>query len=162
MDKVKQIIKRIFDFLGETVPTITFTLIFITFIAQVVARYFFGKSITWSNEISVLAYMWTMFFGVGKAMEADAHVVFGLVYDAVGQKTRYLFRMAYNSLLIFCLVLAFVPCLDKWMGQKMITGVLKLPYKLVFAPFLYMMIEMVARSIIEMVKVHKLYKEGAL
>lgn len=48
------------------------------------------------------------------------------------------------------------------MGQKMITGVLKLPYKLVFAPFLYMMIEMVARSIIEMVKVHKLYKEGAL
>lgn len=162
MDKFKKIMKVVFDFLGETVPAITFTIIFVTFIAQVIARYFFGKSITWSNEISVLAYMWTMFFGVGKAMETDSHVVFGLVYDTVSQKTRYIFRMAYNILLIVCLALAFMPCLDKWMGQKMITGVLKFPYKLVFAPFIYMMIEMVVRSVIEMIKVHKLYKEGAL
>lgn len=162
MDKFKKTVKIIADFLGETIPTITFTIIFVTFVAQIIARYFFGKSITWSNEVSVLAYMWTMFFGVGKAMEADAHVVFGLVYDAVGQKARYIFRMAYNILLIVCLALAFVPCVDKWLGQKMITGVLKLPYKLVFAPFIYMMLEMIIRSIVEMVKVHKLYKEGAL
>lgn len=162
MDKLKKVLKVIADFLGETVPAITFAVIFVTFVAQIIARYFFGKSITWSNEVSVLAYMWTMFFGVGKAMETDSHVVFGLVYDAVGQKTRYIFRMGYNILLIVCLALAFVPCVDKWMGQKMITGVLKLPYKVVFAPFIYMMAEMIIRSIVEMRKVHKLYKEGAL
>lgn len=162
MDNLKKVVKAVTGFLGETIPTVTFTIIFVTFVAQIIARYFFGKSITWSNEVSVLAYMWTMFFGVGKAMDTDSHVVFGLVYDVVGQKTRYIFRMGYNILLIVCLGLAFYPCVDKWLGQKMITGVLKLPYKLVFAPFIYMLIEMIIRSIVEMVKVHKLYKEGAL
>lgn len=162
MDTLKKTLKIITSFLSETIPTITFTIIFVTFVAQIIARYFFGKSITWSNEVSVLAYMWTMFFGVGKAMDADAHVVFGLVYDAVGQKTRYIFRMTYNILLIVCIAVAFVPCCDKWLGQKMITGVLKLPYKVVFAPFIYMLIEIIIRSIIEIKKVNKLYKEGAL
>lgn len=162
METLKKALKVVTTFLSETIPTITFTIIFITFVAQIVARYFFGKSITWSNEVSVLAYMWTMFFGVGKAMDTDAHVVFGLVYDAVGQKTRYIFRVGYNILLIVCMAIAFVPCYDKWLGQKMITGVLKLPYKVVFAPFIYMMLEIIIRSIIELKKVNKLYKEGAL
>ncbi len=162
MEGLKKAGRAAENILSVVVPTISFTVIFVAFVAQIIARYFFGKSIAWSNEVSVLAYMWVMFFGVGKAIETDSHVVFGLVYDAVSQKTRYIFRMVYNILLVACVLLCFIPCWDKWMGQKMITGVLKLPYKVVFAPFIYMLVEIVIRSIIEMKKVHKQYKEGTL
>ena len=87
MDNFKKIGKKIVDFLGVFIPNITFLVIFLTFMVTIVSRYFFKTPVTWSYEVSVLGYMWTMFFGVGKAMEADEHVVFGLVYDAVKPRT---------------------------------------------------------------------------
>ena len=71
MDNFKKIGKKIADFLGVFIPNITFLVIFLTFMVTIVSRYFFKTPVTWSYEVSVLGYMWTMFFGVGKAMEAD-------------------------------------------------------------------------------------------
>lgn len=92
MDNFKKIGKKIVDFLGVFIPNITFLVIFLTFMVTIVSRYFFKTPVTWSYEVSVLGYMWTMFFGVGKAMEADEHVVFGLVYDAVKPRTQFILK----------------------------------------------------------------------
>ena len=93
MEQLKKVGKAIVDFLGVFIPNITFLVIFITFMVTIISRYFFKTPVTWSYEISVLGYMWTMFFGVGKAMEADEHVVFGLVYDAVKPRTQFVFKV---------------------------------------------------------------------
>ena len=97
--------------------------------------------------------MWTMFFGVGKAMEADEHVVFGLVYDAVKPRTQFIFKVVYNTFLLILLVTCFVPCFQS-------TGVLKLPYTVVFAPFMYMLAEIIVRTCINIKNAFKEYKEG--
>ena len=109
MDNFKKIGKKIVDFLGVFIPNITFLVIFLTFMVTIVSRYFFKTPVTWSYEVSVLGYMWTMFFGVGKAMEADEHVVFGLVYDAVKPRTQFIFKVVYNTFLLILLVTCFVP-----------------------------------------------------
>ena len=83
MDNLKKAGKAVVDFMGIVVPSISFIMIFITFMISICSRYFFRSAVTWSYEVSVLGYMWTMFFGVGKAIEADEHVVFGLVYDTL-------------------------------------------------------------------------------
>lgn len=103
MDNFKKIGKKIVDFLGVFIPNITFLVIFLTFMVTIVSRYFFKTPVTWSYEVSVLGYMWTMFFGVGKAMEADEHVVFGLVYDAVKPRTQFIFKVVYNTFLLILL-----------------------------------------------------------
>lgn len=110
MEQLKKVGKAIVDFLGVFIPNITFLVIFITFMVTIISRYFFKTPVTWSYEISVLGYMWTMFFGVGKAMEADEHVVFGLVYDAVKPRTQFIFKVVYNVFLLILLLLCFVPC----------------------------------------------------
>lgn len=97
---------------------------------------------------------------VSHAMEADEHVVFGLVYDAVKPRTQFIFKVVYNTFLLILLVICFVPCFQSMVGKKMVTGVLKLPYTVVFAPFMYMLAEIIVRTCINIRNAFKEYKEG--
>ncbi|MDC7232773.1 MAG: TRAP transporter small permease [Spirochaetales bacterium] len=148
MDAVKKIGKALMYLLGTIIPNLTFLMIFITFMVTIVSRYVLKAPVPWAYEISILAYMWTMFFGVGKAMANDEHVVFGLVYDHVGPRTKIIFELL-NSLILGGLLMAvFLPSVQSLLAKRMVTGVLKLPYTLVFSPLIYMFAEMLVRSVL--------------
>ena len=87
-------------------------------------------------------------------------LVFGLVYDAVKPRTQFIFKVVYNTFLLILLVTCFVPCFQSMVGKKMVTGVLKLPYTVVFAPFMYMLAEIIVRTCINIKNAFKEYKEG--
>ncbi|MFA9376502.1 MAG: TRAP transporter small permease [Lachnotalea sp.] len=159
MKKAKKIGKIISEILGVYIPNVTFCVIFVTFMISIVSRYFLKRPVTWSYEISVLGYMWTMFFGVGKAMEKDEHVVFGLVYDNLNQFGQFVFKLIYNTLLLILLLICFVPCVESMLDKKMVTGVLKLPYTIVFSPFIYMLGEIIVRTCINLYNAYKEYTE---
>jgi len=155
-ETIKKIGKGIDTVLGVII-NITFIIIFFTFMVTIISRYFLRKPVTWSYEVSVLAYMWTMFFGVGLGMKNEEHVVFGLVYDIVSAKTKYLFRMIYNIFLVFLLVVCFIPCCKSLVKSTMITGVLKMPYKVVFAPCIFMFVDIIVRSCVNISHAHAVY-----
>ena len=83
MESFKNVVKKINNIIGVLFPCILFLALFFSFVITVAYRYIAGKSVVWGNEVAILAYMWIMFFGCGKAMENDEHVVFSLVYDVV-------------------------------------------------------------------------------
>lgn len=143
---LKKILKAVTYFLGVIIPNISFCMIFIAFMVAILSRYVFRQPVAWTYEISVLGFMWTMFFGVGKAMELDEHVVFGLVYDTLKPFGKMLCKLIYNTALIVLLAILFVPALKAAMKSTMMTGVLKMPYKIVFAPFFLMLAEIIIRS----------------
>ena len=91
-------------------------------------------------------------------MEKDEHVVFSLVYDKLGLKGQVFCKILYNVMMIALISLAFLPSVDSLLSKKMVTGVLKMPYKIVFAPFLYMFLDIVVRSVIDIVKTVRLGK----
>ena len=62
--------------------------------------------------------------------------------------------------LLILLLLCFVPCWHSLIGKQMVTGVLKLPYTVVFAPFMYMLAEIIVRTCINIRNAFKEYKEG--
>ncbi len=156
---MKKAIKLITDFLGIIVPCCTFLVIFITFIYSIISRYIFRTPVTWSYEISVLGYMWTMFFGVGMALKNDEHVVFSLVYDVLNPKLQFLCKAIYNVALIILLAICLVPCYENLLKSTSVTGVLKIPYKVAFAPFLYMLVEVIIRSIFKLKDAYVEYQE---
>lgn len=143
--------KKIVDFFGVFVASVSFLTIFVTFMISIISRYIIRVPVTWTYEISVLGYMWCMFFGVGKAMEKDEHVVFALVYDKLNPAAKKHMLILYNVILAVLLAAVFVPCIQSAMKSSMSTGVLKLPYKLVFAPFFFMTADIIIRSIIRVV-----------
>lgn len=160
----KSLWKRIADGIDVVLEVITdfsFLVIFCTFMLAIVSRYFFKKPVTWSYEISVLGYIWTMFFGVGLAMKRDEHVVFGLVFDVLQPKGKFVIYLFYNVLLLFLLFVSTMPCLHALMKRTMVTGVLKLPYKVVFAPFMLMYVDMMYRTVMNILKAKHTYLEAA-
>lgn len=153
MESLRKALKGMGYFLGTIIPNITFLIIFGTFMLTIVSRYILKAPVTWSYEVSILAYIWTMFFGVGKAMSVDEHVVFGLVYDHVSPKTRAVFRIIGDALIIVLLLIVFVPSVRSMLSKRMVTGVLKLPFSAVFAPLLFMFADIIYRSVVDLVKV---------
>lgn len=149
---MKESNKKIFE-IWEKILTVftccTFLVIFITFMTTIISRYCLKKPVTWSYEVSVLAYMWTMFFASGIALKYEEHVVFGLVYDKRSEKGKAIYRMIYNAMLIVLLAWSLPSGIRAIMKSQMITGVLKLPYKLVFAPYFFMMVDIIVRSILK-------------
>ncbi len=137
---------RILDFFETGVTSIAFVVIFITFMISIISRYVLRVPVTWTYEISILGYMWTMFFGVGRAIDNDEHVVFSLVYDKQSPKGKQFCLILYNCMLTILLLIAFIPCVQAMMKSTMTTGVLKLPYKVVFSPFFFMMVEIIVKS----------------
>ena len=51
-------LKRMADFIG----TASYGILFLTFIYQVVMRFVFNKPLTWSDELIVILYVFSMFW----------------------------------------------------------------------------------------------------
>ncbi len=150
---MKKIWKGIGYVLGTIVPNITFLVIFITFSLTIISRYVLKTPVTWAYEISILAYIWTMFFGVGKAMSEHEHVVFGLVYDHISPRKKILFRIAGDVVLILLMTLVLYPSFEKMLSKRMVTGVLKLPFSVIFSPLLFMFADIIYRSVLDLIEV---------
>lgn len=151
---------KIVTVLSEGVPMLSFCIVFATFMMTIVSRYVLRVAIPWSYEVSILGYMYCMFFGSGIAVKRDEHVVFTLLYDKLSPRGKLISKLAYNAILIALICVAFVPCVTSITSMKQVTGILKMPYKFVFAPFLWMLADIIARSIIYMVDAVKEYTRG--
>lgn len=158
MKTVKKIIRVVADFLGVFCPCVIFLALFFSFVATIILRYFFKTALSWGNELAVLCYIWIMCFGCGKAIETDEHVVFSLVYDKCSPKVQMLMKVVYNLLLAVLICCAFKPSLTLMLKSTMKTGILKIPYKICFAPFFWMLFETVIRSLINVKKAIDEYK----
>ena len=140
--------KAIIDVFSEGITSISFLVIFVVFMAQIIARYFFKTSIGWSNEVSILGYMYCMYFGTGRALTADEHVVFSLVYDKLSAKGKLFCKLLYNTAMIVLLAITVVPSYNVLMKMSNVTGVLKMPYTVVFFPYLWLLVETIIRCVV--------------
>ena len=138
---------KIMTVLSEGVPMVAFLVVFITFMMTIFCRYVLRFAIPWSYEVSILGYMYCMFFGSGIALKRDEHVVFSLLYDKLPPIGKLVCKVVYSAALIVLIAIIFVPCVKSLMASTMKTGILKMPYKAVFAPFLWMIFECAFRCL---------------
>jgi TRAP-type C4-dicarboxylate transport system permease small subunit len=81
------------------VPCTAFSILFVAFIWQIVSRYGFNQPISWSNEVQVFGYMWTVLPGAGYVMRKKRHVAFTVLYDLFNPRVQRIVRIAANSIL---------------------------------------------------------------
>ncbi|MGI6055936.1 MAG: TRAP transporter small permease [Bilifractor sp.] len=151
----KHIGQKILDFFEVDLTGVTFLVIFVSFLTSIISRYVLRAPVPWTYETSILGYMWTMYFGVGRALRNDEHVVFSLVYDKMNPKGKAVCRIIYNALLCFLLVIIFWPGLQTLSASSMVTGVLKIPYKVAFAPYFFMLAECIVTSFMDCIRAGK-------
>lgn len=124
-----------------------FLTLFIVFVIQITARFFFGKPLAWTDEAAVILYVWVILWAAAVVVPEREHVVFDLVWNSVPYRARQVMAIAGN-LLVGGLALWGIPgCWDyvHFMAREG-TPVLGLPFMWVFMPFVLLLIALAMRS----------------
>ncbi|MFV0379555.1 MAG: TRAP transporter small permease [Anaerorhabdus sp.] len=159
--KIKNIIQKIRDFFEIIVPCTTFMILFGTFILQVFMRYVLRNPLSWSNEVIVSTFTWTVLFGACYSMRERSHVKFTMVTDALPEKLSSIFKIAGNIIIVITFIM-MIPASIDLVSQvaKQYTPVFKWSLKPVFVPLVYFFISIAEYSVEEIIEDFKVLKGG--
>ena len=124
-----------------------FLALFAVFVVQITARFGFNKPLAWTDELAVILYVWIILWSCALVVPEREHVVFDLVWNSVGRRSRQAMRIAGN-LMIGGLAAAALPAswdYVRFMAREG-TPVLNLPFMWVFLPFVFLMVSLVLRA----------------
>jgi TRAP-type C4-dicarboxylate transport system permease small subunit len=132
---------------ADTVGAGLFAAMFCVFLVQIVARFIFNRPLPWSDELAVVLYVWVILWASAFMVPSREHVVFDLLYHAVGPRAKRGMQVV-GALLIGVLAAWALP--GSWdyvrfMGREG-TPVLSLPFSWVFLPFVMLLAVLVVRS----------------
>jgi TRAP-type C4-dicarboxylate transport system permease small subunit len=68
---------------------------------QIIFRYAFNSSLSWSEEISRYFFAWMIFVGATLAIKENNHIKVDLFYDMLGRHARKIVDIVLYSLIIF-------------------------------------------------------------
>jgi TRAP-type C4-dicarboxylate transport system permease small subunit len=121
-----------------------FAALFLTFIVQITARFGFNRPLPWTDELAVILYVWVILWAAAFMVPAREHVVFDLLYNAMGRRTRR-GMLLLGSVMIAGLAAWALP--DSWDYVRFMaregTPVLGLPFMWVFLPFVMLLAALV-------------------
>ena len=87
-------IRKIWDHLEEgfLVPSLIFSSILL--FVQVVMRYVFQNSLSWSEELARFLYIWEVWLGISYAAKNSSHFRVTLIFSVVKGKAEFILNMA--------------------------------------------------------------------
>ena len=78
---------------AENVSAVLLLAMFLCFILQIVARYVFNYPLGWTDEVSVLCWIWCTLWGAVFVLREKDEVRFDIFYSALSEKTRCVFTV---------------------------------------------------------------------
>ena len=77
----------------ENVCVAMLLVMFLCFIITIVARYIFNYPLGWTEEVSLMAWIWGTLWGAAFVLRERDEVRFDIFYSAAGEKTRCVFTV---------------------------------------------------------------------
>ena len=153
---------KLIEIVEVYVPTVCFAILFMAFITQIFFRYVLNQPLTWTYEVTVVAYTWVAILTASYARKTDENVVFSVVYDKVSPKVQIIFRIVGNLFIVSTYTVLFYPAYKQiQFSSYRSTSVLGIPLNIVFFPFLIFLILVIFYSVIDIVKDWKKIKGGS-
>ena len=137
-------LKRWLEHLGG----LLFLALFVVFILQIGARFLFNQPLPWTDELAVVLYLWAILWACAFMVPEREHVVFDLVWNHAGRRTRQAMRVLGHSLIGGLALLALPASWDyvHFMRREG-TPVLGWSFQWVFFPFVLLLLALVLRSL---------------
>ena len=95
---------------AENISALLLLAMFLCFILQIVARYVFNYPLGWTDEASILCWIWCTLWGAAFVLREKDEVRFDIIYSAASQKTRRVFTVVTGvaAILLFAIALPAV------------------------------------------------------
>ena len=131
---------------ADTVGGLLFAALFIVFLVQITARFVFNRPLPWTDELAVVLYVWVILWASAFVVPEREQVVFDLVWNSVGARTRKLMRVLGNAMVGGLALIGIPASWDyvRFMAREG-TPVLGIPFMWVFLPFVLLLVALVAR-----------------
>jgi TRAP-type C4-dicarboxylate transport system permease small subunit len=125
-----------------------FLTLFVVFILQVTARFGLNQPLPWTDEAAVVLYVWVILWSAATIVPEREHVVFDLLWNSAGRRTRQVMRIVGN-LMVGGLAAVAVPATWDYVHfmRRESTPVLGISFMWVYLPFAILMVALVLRSI---------------
>jgi C4-dicarboxylate transporter DctQ subunit len=78
---------------AENIAALLLLVMFLSFMLQIVTRYVFNYPLGWTDEVSVLAWIWSTLWGAAFVLRERDEVRFDVFYSAVSDRTRRVFTV---------------------------------------------------------------------
>ena len=131
---------------ANLVAGLMFLALFAIFIIQIVMRFALNRPLAWTDEASVILYVWVILWSAAAVVPEREHVVFDLLWHSVNQRTRQAMRVLGN-LMVGGLALAAIPASWDYVHFMAREGspVLGISFMWIFLPFVLLLIALVIR-----------------
>ena len=97
---------------ADYVGALLFISAFTGFIVQVYFRYVLNKPLAWSEEATMIAFIWTVFWAAAFMVPIKEHVSFDVVYDVVSERTKRILSIIAMLVLVIAFVILIPYTLD--------------------------------------------------
>jgi len=123
--------------IADTIGALFFLSAFVGFIIQIFYRYVMNQPLLWTEEFTMIAFVWAVFWAAAFCVPVREHVSFDVVYDIVSERTRRLFTMFSMVVLIvaFAMLIPYTWDYLDFLTRKK-SSVLRLPMNLVYGCYL--------------------------
>jgi TRAP-type C4-dicarboxylate transport system permease small subunit len=113
LDKVERILHRVIVVIGDAI------LLWMLFccVLQVVTRFVFNDSLTWTEEMARFAFIWVSFLGAALCVEQDSHARISILSDMLPKKLQTILYFAGQVIIIISASVMV------WQGAKLLKTV---------------------------------------
>ena len=124
-----------------------FLTLFLVFLVQIGARFGLNRPLPWTDEAAVILYIWVILWAAAVVVPEREHVVFDLLWNSVGYRTRQVMCIVGN-LMVGGLALVGLPASWDYVHFMAREGspVLGIPLMWVYLPFVLLLAALVVRS----------------
>src|SRR3954467_11124599 len=78
---------------AENVMVALLSVMFATFIIQILARYVLNRPVGWSEEVIITAWLWTVLWGAAFILGESDEIRFDIIYSNISERTRRVFTV---------------------------------------------------------------------
>jgi TRAP-type C4-dicarboxylate transport system permease small subunit len=136
MELLKRIYKFIIIFFEEILSTAALIICALVIGIQVFYRYFLNISLEWPFELSIYAYIWTLYLGAAWGVREGHHVKFNILYDKLPLKVQKILNIVFNTITTAVFIIIFKPVWEYLLfNYRIKTVALKIPWTYVFIVF---------------------------
>lgn len=130
------------------VSSLMFVMVFLIFMYKIVSRYGEGDEPAWSDEVSVILFIWIIFWANAFVLRERDHIRFDLLYHPMPARVRRVMAIL-RTLLIGGTFLCGLPAIVSYTHflWREHTPVLQLPLDLVYSCFAVFAAAVAARSL---------------
>ena len=133
---------------AELAAAAMFAALFGTFLIQIFTRYVLNNPTAWTQELTLVLYIWIVFWTCSFVLHERDHITFDLISSSLPPRGRRLLAIASTALVVIAFGIALAPSVDFVGFMKIVrTPVLRFPFDLVYSIFIIFLIAVIAAGL---------------